>query len=65
MRKKIVPIVLALVIVFVLLIVVDQGLREKARVIVEYISSWLGIDWGPTKSWRSAEWLYHLSSLLA
>ena len=55
MKKKIVPILIALVVLFVMVIVVDSGFREKVRAI---------IDWGPIRRWKSAELLYHLSSLL-
>jgi hypothetical protein len=65
MKKKIVPILLVLVLLFVMLMVADSGFREKLRVIIGQVSSWLGIDWGPIKRWRSAELLYLLSSLLA
>ena len=65
MKKKIVPILLVLVLLFVMLMVVDSGFREKIGVIIGHISSWLGIDWGPIRRWRSAELLYQLSSLLA
>ena len=64
MKKKIVPILIALVVLFVMVIVVDSGFREKVRAIIVHISSWLGIDWGPIRRWKSAELLYHLSSLL-
>ena len=50
---------LALVIFLVLLILIDPGFREKVRVIVAHVNSWLGIDWGSLKKWRSAE-LSHL-----
>ena len=59
MRKKILPMALALVIFLVLLILIDPGFREKVRVLVGYLNSWLGIDWGSLKKWRSAE-LSHL-----
>ena len=65
MKRKIVPIFIILVFFFVMLIVVDSGFREKVGVIIGHISSWLGIDWGPLKRWRSAELLYHLSGVLA
>lgn len=65
MKKKIVPILLVLVLLFVMLMVVDSGFREKVGVIIGHVSSWLGIDWGPIRRWRSAELLHHLSSLLA
>jgi hypothetical protein len=65
MKKKIVPIFLVLVLLFVMVMVVDSGFREKLRVIIGQVSSWLGIDWGPIRRWRSAELLHHLSSLLA
>ena len=65
MKKKIVPILLVLVLLFVMLMVVDSEFREKVRVIIGNVSSWLGIDWGPIRRWRSAELLYRLSSLLA
>ena len=65
MKRKIVPIFIVLVFLFVMSMVVDSGLREKVGVIIGHISSWLGVDWGPLKRWRSAELLYHLSSLLA
>lgn len=65
MKKKIVPIFLVLVLLFVMVMVVDSGFREKVGVIIGHVSSWLGIDWGPIRRWRSAELLHHLSSLLA
>ena len=65
MKKKIVPIFLVLVLLFVMVMVVDSEFREKLRVIIGQVSSWLGIDWGPIRRWRSAELLHHLSSLLA
>jgi hypothetical protein len=65
MKKKIVPIFLVLVLLFVMLMVVDSGFREKLRVVIGQVSSWLGIDWGPIRRWRSAELLHHLSNLLA
>ncbi len=65
MKKKIVPILLVLVVLFVMLMVVDSEFREKLRVIIGQVSSWLGIDWGPIRRWMSAELLYHLSGLLA
>jgi hypothetical protein len=65
MKKKIIPIFLVIVLLFVMLMVVDSGFREKLRVILGQVSSWLGIDWGPIRRWRSAELLHHLSSLLA
>ena len=65
MKRKIVPIFIVLVFLFVMSMVVDSGFREKVGVIIGHISSWLGVDWGPLKRWRSAELLYHLSSLLA
>ena len=57
MKKKIVPILLALVILFVLFILIDPGFRQKVSVIVDYISSWLGIDWSNVSGWRSAKLL--------
>jgi hypothetical protein len=65
MKKKIVPILLVLVFLFVILMVADSGFREKVGDIVGYVSSWLGVDWGPIKRWRTAELLYHLSILFA
>ena len=65
MKKKIVPIFLVLVLLFVMVMVVDSEFREKLRVIIGQVSSWLGIYWGPIRRWRSAELLHHLSSLLA
>jgi hypothetical protein len=65
MKKKIVPILLVLVFLFVLLMVADSGFREKIGDIIGHVSSWLGVDWGPIRRWRSAELLYHLSLLLA
>jgi hypothetical protein len=56
MRKKIVSMALALVILFVLLILLDPGFREKVKVIVAQVNGWLGIDWGSIEKWRSAEW---------
>jgi hypothetical protein len=57
MKKKIVPILLALVILFVLLTLINPGFREKINAVIGYVSSWLGIDWGPIRGWRSAELL--------
>ena len=57
MKKKIIPILLALVILFVLLMVTNPGFREKINVVIGYISNWLGIDWGSIRGWRSAELL--------
>jgi len=65
MKKKIVPILLVLVLLLVILMVVDLGFQEKVGVIIGHVSSWLGIDWGPTRRWKSADLLYRLSSLLA
>jgi hypothetical protein len=65
MKKKIVPILLVLVFLFVLLMVVNSGFRERIGDIISHVSSWLGVDWGPIRKWRSAELLYHLSLLLA
>ena len=58
MKKKIIPILLAILILFVLLALVDPGLREKINVVLSYLSSWLGIDWGSIKGWRSAELMF-------
>ena len=55
MKKKIVPLLLALVILFVLLTVLNPGFREKIHVVIDYISNWLGIDWGSIRGWRSAQ----------
>ena len=57
MKKKIVPILLAFVILFVLLTVINPGFREKIHVVIGYISNWLGIDWGSIRGWQSAELL--------
>ena len=57
MKKKIIPILLALVILFVLLTVINPGFREKIHVVIGYLSNWLGIDWGPIRGWRSAKLL--------
>jgi hypothetical protein len=57
MKKKIIPILLALVILFVLLTLMYPGFRAKVNVLIGYISNWLGIDWGPITGWRSAELL--------
>jgi hypothetical protein len=65
MKKKIVPILLVLVILFVMFMVVDAGFREKVGNIIGHVSGWLGIDWGPLRRWRSAELLYHLPIMLA
>ena len=54
MRKKIVPIVLAIVILLVLLAVINPGFREKIQVVIAYIGNWLGIDWGSIRGLRSA-----------
>jgi predicted PurR-regulated permease PerM len=55
MKKKIVPLLLALVILFVLLAVLNPEFREKIRVVIDYISNWLGIEWGSIRGWRSAQ----------
>jgi hypothetical protein len=65
MQKKIAPILVVLVILFVLLVAVDPELREKVKAIIAHLNSWLGIDWGPMKRWRTAERLYSNLSLLA
>jgi hypothetical protein len=65
MKKKIVPVLLVLVFLFVMLMVADSGFREKIGAIISHVSSWLGVDWGPIRRWRTAELLYHLSILLA
>jgi hypothetical protein len=57
MKKKIIPILLALVILFVLLALMNPGFREKINVVIGYISNWLGIDWRSITGWRSAELL--------
>ena len=57
MKKKIIPILLALVILFVLLTVINPGFREKIYVVIDYLSKWLGIDWGAIRGWRSAKLL--------
>jgi predicted PurR-regulated permease PerM len=55
MKKKIVPLLLALVILFVLLAVLNPEFREKIHVVIDYISNWLGIEWGSIRGWRSAQ----------
>jgi len=57
MKKKIVPIFLALLILLVLLTVINPGFREKIQVVIGYINDWLGLDWGPIRGWRSAKLL--------
>ncbi len=64
MKHRILSILAALVIVFVFLIVLDPGFREKVKVILAHLSDWFGIDWGPIKRWRSAELIHHLARLL-
>ncbi|MCG6919096.1 MAG: hypothetical protein LJE89_16305 [Deltaproteobacteria bacterium] len=63
MKKKIIPILLAIIILLVLLTLVNPGLREKINVVLSYLSSWLGIDWGSIKGWRSAELMFCYSCL--
>jgi len=58
MKKKIIPILLAILILFVLLTLINPGLREKINMVMGYVSSWLGIDWGPIRGWRSAELMF-------
>jgi hypothetical protein len=41
----------------VLLTLINPGFREKIHVLIDYISGWLGIDWGSIRGWRSAELL--------
>ena len=55
MKKKIVPILLALVILFVLFALTNPGFREKIYAFIDYLSKWLGIDWGSIRGWRTAE----------
>ena len=55
MKKKIVPLLLVLVILFVLLTLLNPGFREKIHVVIDYISNWLGIEWGSIRKWRSAQ----------
>ena len=57
MKKKIIPILLALVILFVLLMVINPGFQEKIYGLIDYLSKWLGIDWGAIRGWRSAKLL--------
>ena len=64
MKKKIVPVLIVLMFLFVMLMVVNSGFREKIVEIISHVSSWLGVDWGPIRRWRTAELLYHLSILL-
>ena len=64
MKHKIVSILAALAIVFVLLMVLDPGFREKAKVILSHLSDWLGIDWGPIKRWRDAGSIQYFTRLL-
>ena len=65
MQKNIAPILVVLVILFVVLVAVDPELREKIKAIIAHLSSWLGIDWGPIKRWRTAERLYMIFGQLA
>jgi hypothetical protein len=65
MRKKITPILVVLVILFVVLVAVDPELREKVKAIIAHLSGWLGIDWGTIKRWRTAGSLYRTLSQLA
>jgi hypothetical protein len=55
MKKKIVPLLLALVILFVLLTVLNPEFREKIHVVIDYVGNWLGIKWGSIRGWRSAQ----------
>ena len=64
MKKKTVPVLLVLVFLFVMLMVADSGFREKIGEIISHVSSWLGVDWGHIRRWRTAELLYHLSIFL-
>lgn len=58
MKKKIIPILLAILILFVLLALINPELRKKINEVLVYVSSWLGIDWGSIKGWRSAELIF-------
>jgi uncharacterized protein involved in cysteine biosynthesis len=58
MKKKIIPILLAILILFVLLALINPGLRDKINLVIGYLSDWLGIDWGSIRGWRSAELLF-------
>jgi predicted PurR-regulated permease PerM len=55
MKKKIVPLLLVLVILFVLLAILNPEFREKIHVVIDYIGNWLGIEWGSIRGWRSAQ----------
>jgi hypothetical protein len=63
MKHRIVSILAALAILFVFLMLLDPGFREKAKVILSHLSNWLGVDWGPIKRWREAESIHYLARL--
>ena len=57
MKKKIVPIVIALLILMVVFIAVNHDhpvLDRTLRVVTEYLNNWLDIDWESIKRWMSA-----------
>ena len=65
MKNRITLILLGLVILVVLLMVADPGFQEKVKALIGHLGSWLGIDWGPIRKWRSAAIFYHLLRLPA
>jgi predicted PurR-regulated permease PerM len=57
MKKNIVPILAALIILAVLFAFIfyeNPGFREQLKAIVKHVSSWLKIDWEPLRKWMSA-----------
>jgi hypothetical protein len=54
MKKKIIPILLTMLILFVSLVLINPGFRAKIYVVIDYLSNWLGIDWQSIRGWRSA-----------
>jgi hypothetical protein len=56
MKKKIVPIAAASLILMVVFIAVNHDhpvLDRILRWVMEYLDSWLDIDWEPIKRWMS------------
>ncbi len=57
MKKKIFPIVAALIILLVLFIVLNHDnpeFRDKVDRLIKHLNSWLDIDWESIKRWMSA-----------
>ncbi len=57
MKKKIFPIVAALIILLVLFIVLNHDnpeFRDKVGRLIKHLNSWLDIDWESIKRWMSA-----------